>query len=216
MAPSRIPPQASDDEARALLARYACPIPFHAVRTRFLGNIATPSMTASPIRVLHSLWGGELPVFENQDDVNELMRVLVMGVWNRLSQHQERSAPFRLTRLEVPRSREGLKAQARTRLEELDGFLEGFFAEEESLDLSERVHRGVHILGDLRGIYAAIVDLLQDETKPAPASEVEVTLRHIRDTTRIAEHEMHEIVLACKRARRQFLETAPLRRPTLH
>lgn len=216
MATSRTPPQASDDEARALLARYACPIPFHAVRTRFLGNIATPSMTASPIRVLHSLWGGELPVFDSQDDVNELMRVLVMGVWNRLSQHQERNAPFRLTRREVPRSRDGLLALARTRLEELEGFFEGFFGEEDSLDLPERAHRGIHILGDLRGIYAAIVELLQDETKPAPVSEIEVTLRHIRDTTRIAEREMHEIVLACKRARRQFLETAPLRRPTLH
>lgn len=216
MAASRIPPQASDDEARALLARYACPVPFHAVRTRFLGNIATPSMTASPVGVLHSLWGGELPVFESQDDVNELMRVLVMGVWNRLSQHQERSAPFRLTRLEAPRSRSGLGVLARTRLEELDGFFEGFFAEEQTLDLPERAHRGVHILGDLRGIYAAIVELLQDETKAASAGEIEVTLRHVRDTTRIAEREMHEIVLACKRARRQFLETAPLQRPTLH
>lgn len=216
MGASRIPPQASDDEARALLARYACPIPFHAVRTRFLGNIATPNMAASPVGVLHSLWGGELPVFSSQDAVNELMRVLVMGMWNRLSQHQERSAPFRLTRQEVSQSREGLRTLARTRLEELDGFFEGFFADAESLDLPERAHRGIHILGDLRGIYAAIVDLLQDETKPTPVSEIEVTLRHIRDTTRIAEHEMHEIVLACKRARRQFLETMPLRRPTVH
>lgn len=216
MGASRIPPQATDDEARALLTRYACPIPFHAVRTRFLGNIATPNMAASPIGVLHSLWGGELPVFENQGDVNELMRVLVMGLWNRLSQHQERSAAFRLTRLQIPRSRQGLGELARTRLEELDGFFEGFFAEEESLDLPERAHRGIHILGELRGIYAAIVDLLQDETKSAPANEIEVTLRHIRDTTRIAEHEMHEIVLACQRARRQFLQTAPLPRPTLH
>lgn len=216
MAGNRIPPQASDDEARALLLRYACPIPFHAVRTHFLGNIATPNMAASPLGVLHSLWGGELPVLESQDDVNELMRVLVMGLWNRLSQHQERSAPFRLTRQEVARSREGLRTLARTRFEELDGFFEGFFADEESLDLPERAHRGMQILSDLRGIYAAIVDLLQDETKPAPAGEIEVTLRHIRDTTRIAEREIHEIVLACKRARRQFLETAPLPRPTLH
>lgn len=216
MASSRVSPQASDDEARALLARYACPIPFHAVRTRFLGNIATPSMTASPVRVLESLWGGELPVFDSQDDVNELMRVLVMGVWNRLSQHQERSSPFRLTRLDTPPSREGVVALARTRLEELNGFFDGFFADQESLDLPERAHRGVHILGDLRGIYAAIVELLADQSKPAPESAIEVTVRQIRDTTRIAEHEMHEIVLACKRARRQVLATLHAQRPTLH
>jgi len=42
----------SDDEVRALLARYRCPVPFHAVRTRFLGNIASPVMSASPLDTL--------------------------------------------------------------------------------------------------------------------------------------------------------------------
>ena len=46
---------------RALLERYACPIPFHIVRMRFLGNIATPKLDASPIETIKSFWGGELP-----------------------------------------------------------------------------------------------------------------------------------------------------------
>jgi hypothetical protein len=33
----------SDEEARALLDRYRCPVPFHAVRTRFLRKIASQS-----------------------------------------------------------------------------------------------------------------------------------------------------------------------------
>ena len=41
-----------DRSVRALLARYACPIPFHAVRTRFLGNIATPKLDASPVQTI--------------------------------------------------------------------------------------------------------------------------------------------------------------------
>ncbi len=85
-----------DDEIRALLDRYRCPVPFHAVRTRFLGNIASPVVSASPLDALKGLWGGELPVFDSLDAVNELLAALIMGLWNRLSRHQERSTPFRL------------------------------------------------------------------------------------------------------------------------
>jgi hypothetical protein len=55
----------SNDEVRALLARYRCPVPFHAVRTRFLGNIASPVVPASPLDTLKGLWGGELPEFDD-------------------------------------------------------------------------------------------------------------------------------------------------------
>src|SRR5271157_3892435 len=90
------PPQASDEQVRALLERYACPVPFHEVRTRFLGNIASPVMAASPMETVKSLWGGELPEFESLEAANVLIGALVMGLWNRLTRHQERSAPFRL------------------------------------------------------------------------------------------------------------------------
>jgi hypothetical protein len=48
MAKLPAPPTATDENVRALLARYNCPVPFHEVRTRFLGNVATPAMSASP------------------------------------------------------------------------------------------------------------------------------------------------------------------------
>ena len=86
----------SDEEIRVLLDRYRCPVPFHAVRTRFLGNIASPVVSASPLDTLKGLWGGELPEFDSLDAVNELLAVLIVGLWNRLTRHQERSAPFRL------------------------------------------------------------------------------------------------------------------------
>ena len=54
---------------RALLDRYACPVPFHVVRMRFLGNIASPKLDASPIKIIETLWGGEMPVFDADDDV---------------------------------------------------------------------------------------------------------------------------------------------------
>ena len=54
---------ASDAEVIALLQRYKCPTPFHEVRTRFLGNIASPVIGASPIETVKQLWGGKLPEF---------------------------------------------------------------------------------------------------------------------------------------------------------
>ena len=35
----------TEQAVRDLLERYACPVPLHVVRTRFLGSIATPVMT---------------------------------------------------------------------------------------------------------------------------------------------------------------------------
>jgi hypothetical protein len=56
MAKRPAPPSATEEEVRALLERYRCPVPFHEVRTRFLGNVATPLMSASfgqnPIQLL--------------------------------------------------------------------------------------------------------------------------------------------------------------------
>ena len=101
MAKRTTPPTASDEEVRVLLERYRCPVPLHAVRTRFLGNIASPDMQASPIKTVEALWGGELPTYETIDMANELLGALVMGLWNRLTRHQERAVPFRLIRLEV-------------------------------------------------------------------------------------------------------------------
>ena len=45
---------AGDKAVRALLERYACPTSFHVVRTRLLGNIATPKLDASPLRAIES------------------------------------------------------------------------------------------------------------------------------------------------------------------
>jgi hypothetical protein len=45
---------------------------------------------------------------------------------------------------------------------------------------------------------------------------METTLRHVREMTKNAEHEMHAIVLACKRARKQMLAGSPATKPTMH
>jgi hypothetical protein len=39
-----------------------------------------------------------------------------------------------------------------------------------------------------------------DGSKAAGASDIEDTLQHMKEMTRIAENEMHAVVLSCKRA----------------
>ena len=209
-------PSASDDQVRALLQRYRCPVPFHAVRTRFLGNIASPDMQVSPIETVKALWGGELPAFDTIDAANELIGTLVMGLWNRLTRHQERSVPFRLMRIEVPTTREGMGKLALLRREELEGFVEGLFGDKESLDLPERAHEALGTLAEIRAMLDASRELADDFTKPAEPAEIAVTLGHFRELTRIAEHEMHEAVLSCARARRQMMQPPPTSKPASH
>jgi hypothetical protein len=200
----------------ALLDSYRCPVPFHAVRTRFLGDIASPVMSASPLDAVKALWGGELPEFESLDAVNELVRILVMGLWNGLSRHQERNAPFRLMRVEIPETREGLAHIALIRREELDGFVEGLFGKEQSLDLPERAHRALDALSELRAIFDGLHELSGNPTKPMTADDIAQILRNIRELTKVGEREIHEAVLSCTRARRRFLNSVPSKKPTLH
>jgi hypothetical protein len=206
----------NDAEVQRLLDRFACPIPFHAVRTRFLGNIASPVITTSPLDQVRALWGGELPEFDSLEVVNELVGGLVMGLWNRLTLHQDRKHPFRLIRFDVPETRNGLEHVARVRREEIDGFVEGLFGAAHSIDLPEKAHRALNQMSQMRAMLEGVRTLACDESKPAAAADIAGIFRNLRDLTRIAEDEMHVIVLACTRARRNMSAGLQTLKPTLH
>ena len=116
-----------------------------------------------------------------------------MGLWNRLTRHQERTAPFRLTRIEVPVTREGMARLALMRREELDGFIEGLFGDRESLDFPERAHKALGVLAEIRAMFEGSRELAEDPSKPAAAADIAVTVGHFRELTKITEHEMHEL-----------------------
>ena len=206
----------AEKAVKALLEKHACPVPFHEVRTRFLGNIATPEMSVSPLQIIKDLWGGELPVFDSMDEVNELLDALVQGLWNELTRHQKRSQPFRLTRTSMDVTAANLGLYARIRLEELDGFMEWLFNGEDAIDLPERAHEAVGHLAELRAMMAGICDLVARDPNAHDRTQLDTTFKHLRELTRIMETEMHETVLSCTRARRQMLEGTPTIRPTIH
>jgi hypothetical protein len=207
---------ASDTEVIALLKRYKCPAPFHEVRTRFLGSIASPVIGASPMETVKQLWGGELPEFDSLETVNELINALVAGLWNRLAAHQTSRNPFRLIRFEVAQTRECVKHLALVRRQELDGFVAGLFGAEEQIDLPERAHKAIRVLHDIRAMLAGAIDLLDDSSKVAEPDDLRGLVRNFQEISIILETEMNKAVLSCVRARRQLLEQIPASKPALH
>ena len=206
----------SEKTVRALLEKHGCPVPFHEVRTRFLGNIATPELSASPLQIIKDLWGGELPVFDSIDELNELIGALVQGLWNDLTRHQKRSQPFRLTRVPMEPTAVNLGQYGLIRLQELDGFIEGLFNGEEAIDLPERAHQAVEHLSELRAMMAGICELVSRDPNADDRTQLGTTFKHLHELTRIMETEIHEAVLSCTRARRQMLEGVLTARPTIH
>jgi hypothetical protein len=201
---------------RTLLEKHVCPVAFHEVRTRFLGNIATPELSASPLRIVEGLWGGELPAFDGMDEANALIEALVQGLWNDLTRHQKRSQPFRLIRVPMEPTAANLGQYGLIRLEELDGFIEGLFNGEDDIDLPERAHQAVGYLSELRAMMAGICELVSRDPNADDRTQLETTFKHLRELTRIMETEIHEAVLSCTRARRQMLAGILTTRPTAH
>ena len=211
------PPVTVDEKTiKALLAAYACPVPFHEVRTRFLGGIASPGLLVSPLDVVTNLWGGEFPVFESLDAVNELVGALVNGLWNSLTRHQKRSEPFRLIRTSVPETQAGLVELALIRRQELDGFTEGLFGGEDELDLPAKASSALDTLGEVHALISGLHQVASDASIPAAPSDIATSLEHMRELTRIAETEINRAVLDCTRARRQAMGSVGTTRATRH
>ena len=211
--------QAVDDGAmRALLKRYGCPIPYHQVRARFMGNIATPDMNASPMQEVQRIWNDDLPEFEDKTEAEAFFGALLQGVWNGLSVHQKRNDPFKLLRVKTaPASHEYLGRLGKVRREELDGFIDGLFAGHDEMDFPESAHTAIGTLGELRALFAATEDLTNNPPGPADVSTMEQTAKHLRELTRIAEVEINTIIQSCRKARQQMLATQTMERPgTLH
>ena len=183
---------------------------------RFLGNIATPQLASSPIETIKSLWGGELPEFENVAAAKELFEAM-MSLWNELAGHQSGTKPVRLMRMAVKPDPDDLRHMCQTRTEELEGFIDGLFGDEEGIDLPERANDALGHLVDIKAMLHGILDLLVREPAPSASEEdMARTLKRVVEISRIAEKELHAAVLSCKRARQQAISTIAVDKQTIH
>ena len=210
MSPSKPPSgpnTVTDKDVQALLLRLRCPTPLHVLRTLFLGNIASPRLDVSPMAPIAEAWGGEMPEFASSEAVEEVVNVLVQGLWNRLSEHQSTRNPFRLPRFEVRPTRQAVHDLARVRAQELKGFVDGLFGPEEEMLLPQKAHEAVAALAELQAMFDGATGLLADDAKPAPADELKALLRNLQQLTIVADEQINKAVQSCKRARGQRLET---------
>ena len=198
-------PYVGDKRIRKQLQAFKCPTPFHAVRTRFLAHIATPRFDVSPTGAIKDLWDGDLPEFENTEEANDLFQGL-MSCWNHLAQHQSRSKPFRLVRQSSKGSPEDLKALCQMRTEEIEGFVEGLFGTVEELDLPERAVAGMDCLGEINAMLQGVIRLAEKPEETANDADRANMVQNVKELTRIAEKEMHAVILSCVRARREVLK----------
>lgn len=206
--PNRHPSsRVTDQQVQALLVRHACPTPLHVLRMRFLGAIASPKVNVSPIRVVEQAWGGALPEFASQDDAEELIQALVAGLWNRLSEHQNTKTPFRLPRAEVKPTRPALLVLAQTRSQELAGFVDGLFGEDEEMDLPEKGHEALNMLGEMHATFAGAAQLLADESTPVAQRDLNDLLRSFQKLAITADEAINRVIQSCKRARAQHIES---------
>ena len=104
----------------------------HDVRMRFWGEIVSPSLQASPIKTIESLWPNGLPNFEDRKEANAFFQAL-MGLWNNVARFQDGS--LKLQKVDKVDTREALHAAGKLRVEELlDGFMHGFTGGDRQID----------------------------------------------------------------------------------
>ena len=84
------------------------------------------------------------------------------------------------------------------------------------MDFPERAHRGLGALSEMWALFEGTEAVARDEARTGTQRDMEKTLRLLRQMTKGAEHELHAILLSCKRARGQMLASQPAQKPTLH
>jgi hypothetical protein len=147
-----------------------------------------------------------LPEFASEAEAEELFQALLGGWWNRLSEHQNSRSPFRLPRTEVGPNRQELLDLARTRSQELTGFVDGLFGDDEEMDLPERAHEALTKLAEIHAMFAGALELLSNESLPATVRESTELLRNFQRLAIAADETINRIIQSCKRARARHME----------
>ncbi len=192
---------------RSLLEAFSCPTPFHAVRARFMGIIASPVLSASPIRTIEDFWPGGMPVFESTEEANTLFQPL-LGLWNHLAGHQKRSKPFKLTIKLLSDDRDAMRDFLEVRTEEIDQFLEGLLGNVAELAVPEDIGAEIKLLSENYALMSATLAMLdRDDTTDEDASGLAQSLRELN---KVAGVQINDIIMACVRYRRGSIG------PTIH
>lgn len=185
-----------NQHVQALLSELNCPYKFHEVRSSFMGAIASPYVV-DPLFELNALWDGEFPKVESQEKLDKITKIFLEDFWDALATHatDKASQPFSLTSLDKAKSLGELKTHALLHGEEIDAFLNGFYQDQENLELDEDLGESLDILDELLQMYTDLVNT-EDSLALSPA-ELSDLADNMLKMTDMAEMEINNIIASC-------------------
>ena len=192
-----------DTAFKAFLKRVECPAPFHVVRMRFLGAIASPVDETSPVRVIQSFWlEDDQPDLATMEDAGAFFDTFI-GLWNRQAKPAG-SSQVRLTRFKISRSAGDVEQCLLIRLEEIeDGFVEGFWAGRDDLDMSATAAGLIDLVGETAGQYAELIGAMQDLGKLSQHGARDLS-QAISKYDGVAERAIRELLRLRRKSRRRI------------
>lgn len=187
-----------DAAFQRLLEKYKCPTPFHVVRMRFLGEIASLDFGASPIKTIESFWDGDLPVFDHKDGASAFFQTM-MSLWNRMARHQD-GVLVKLFKPKKLREWDDIATAFRMRAEEIrDGFLVGFSGGEEDQHLPRILEEALHGLKKIADRF----DEAAERVQGAQRGEDEVSFDDHRQLIEVRTKEAETLLTAIMRASKE-------------
>ncbi len=188
-----------DAAFQRLLEKYNCPTPFHVVRMRFLGEIASLDFGASPIKTIESFWDGELPVFDHKDEASTLFQTM-MSLWNRMARHQD-GVLVKLVRPKKLREWDDITAALRVRAEEIrDGFLVGFSGSGGVQHLPQGLEEALHGLTEIAERFEEAAERVQGPQRV----EDKMSFDDYRQLIEVRTKEVESLLTAIMRASKEL------------
>ena len=196
-----------DAAFQRLLEKYDCPTPFHVVRMRFLGEIASLDLDASPIKTIESFWNGELPVFELDEEASAFFHVM-MGLWNRMARHQD-GVLVKLFKPKILREWDDIAAAFQMRAEEIrDGFLVGYSGNGTDQHLPESLEEALHELKEIAKRFEEVAERVQGPQRIGDKMSCDDYRQFIEVRTKEVESLLTAIMRATKEVRKLGIAAA--------
>lgn len=194
-----------DAAFQRLLQKYECPTPFHVVRMRFLGEIASLDFGASPIKTIESLWDGDLPVFDGDKEASTFFQAM-MSMWNRMARHQD-GVLVKLLKPKKLREWDDIAAALRMRANEIrDGFLMGFLGNDEEQPLPKSLEDVIYPLSKMADQFDEDAKRVLGPQRDKDSLSLEDYRRLIEVRTREVETLLTAIMKMAKEHRRLGIE----------
>jgi hypothetical protein len=121
-----------------------------------------------PLNDVSSLWGGELPAVSSLEEVDAFVTTLIKGLWTPLAQTGLLQEAFELVPFTDEVTGPSLQHLCQIRLEEIQGFLDGFFQGLSELNLPAEASTCLDSLSELEEFFANLIAM-------TPAAEQDLT-----------------------------------------